>query len=119
MDDTVVALPHPHVTFRTREVFENRVKKLIDLGVNALEISATAPAEWVELILQTRTKYGLLLTFGSDSHGIGKTDVYHGELGTMNPHVSLIPHGIEYWKDEFLLRTYGNAYRCMKYGDFS
>jgi hypothetical protein len=37
----------------------------------------------------------------------------------MNPHIDSIPEGIEYWKDEFLMRTNGYAYRIMKSGDFS
>jgi hypothetical protein len=82
---TVISLPHAHVTFKTVDEFQARVSKLVDIGMNAIEISATMPVEWVQVVDQTRTKYDLLLTFGSDSHGIGKTDAYHGEFMTLNP----------------------------------
>ena len=82
---TVISLPHAHVTFATVDEFHVRIGKLVDIGMNAIEISATMPLEWVQVVDQTSKKYNLLLTFGSDYHGIEKVDTYHGEFMELNP----------------------------------
>jgi hypothetical protein len=118
-DDSVISLPHANVSFTTIEEMHTRIGKLVDIGLSAIEISVQAPKEWIEAILRIRARYDLLLTFGSDSHGLGRIDRYHGEFATLNPHLSAYPEKLEYWKEKFLDRTYGSSYRSMMSGDFS
>lgn len=118
-ENTVISLVHPHLTFFTQAEFQERIGRLVGLGLSAIEINNQAPPEWVELILRTRKEYDLLLTFGSDSHGAEVVDRIHGEFGTINPHIAHRTGGLEYWKERFLYVTYGDAYRHMMNGDFS
>lgn len=118
-ENTVISLVHPHLTFATQAEFQERIGRLVELGLSAIEINNQAPPEWVELILRNRKEYDLLLTFGSDSHGAGVVDRIHGELGTINPHIANRTSGLEYWKERFLYVTYGDAYRHMMNGDYS
>lgn len=107
--DTVVSLPHANVSFRTIEEMEWRIWWLVNQGLNAIEINKEAPKEWVESIYRVRKKYGLLMTFGSDSHGLERMDSSHGKFGTLNSHIETP----EYWKDKFLEKTYGSIYSPM------
>ncbi len=119
IENTVISLPHPNFTFRTIDEFSKRIRGLVDLGLNAVEINTTASREWVEVILKARKRYGLLLTFWSDSHGIGKVDTYHGDFAMLNPHILPYSGALEYWKEQFLLKAYGYNYRMMKSGEYS
>lgn len=118
-ENTVISLVHPHLTFATQGEFKERIGKLVELGLSAIEINNQASLEWVELILRTRRQYDLLLTFGSDSHGAGVVDSIHGELGTINPHIAHRTSGLEYWNERFLYVIYGDAYRHMINGNYS
>ncbi len=71
------------------------------------------PQEWVDVIYETRSKYKLLLTFGSDSHGVDMVDKRHGKLGSINPYY-MQRYGqedLEWHKFRFLCRVNGSAYR--------
>ncbi len=68
--------------------FESRARALIETReINALEIHASAPPEWVTLYQKIRRETDILLTFGSDCHFESKFDGKHAWLGTLNSHV--------------------------------
>ena len=68
--------------------FEKRARTLIEAReINALEVHASAPPEWVALYQKIRRETDILLTFGSDCHFESNSDGKHAWLGTLNPHV--------------------------------
>lgn len=120
LSNTVLAVPHPHLTFKTIERFSEAIDSLV-LGINAIEISSTMPQEWVDVVYETRRKYKLLLTFWSDSHGVDKTDATHGKLWGINSYY-MQRYGsddLERHKSRFLHRVNGPTYRSAMSWTFS
>lgn len=83
----VLSIAHPNHTFKSLEEFSTLVPGYVDKGVNALEIHISTPPEWINLILETKKKYNLLLTFGSDCH-FEKISAKHGMIGDLNPYLA-------------------------------
>lgn len=117
MENAVVSVAHPDKTFESIEEFRARIGGLIEQWVNAVEINSDASEDWVRAIAMVRKEYDLIFTFGSDVHNLRWVGENKKVLGNMNPFVTR--WAAEYWKQEFLLRTYGHNYRMMKSGEYS
>jgi 3',5'-nucleoside bisphosphate phosphatase len=90
-EGAVCSIAHSHLNYSKLGMseFTERALSLIDNGqINALEIHASAPLEWVELYQSIRSRTGILLTFGSDCHFETRSDGKHAWLGNLNQHVS-------------------------------
>lgn len=89
----IVSLAHPNVTFSESKwgipAFQRTIGDYVEKWVNAIEINTKASAEWVETILETQKRFGLILTFGSDCHQIGYDgrDGKHASIGEQNPFI--------------------------------
>lgn len=67
----ILSIAHPNFTFQREgvEEFENRiVEKIVESGVNGIELNSQATPEWTEAVLRIRERFDLVLTFGSDCH---------------------------------------------------
>lgn len=68
----IVSVAHPNFTFeKYGEIaeFASRMTTYAELGINAIEINPFANQVWMDAILRTADRVGMILTFGSDSHG--------------------------------------------------
>lgn len=87
----IVSLAHPNVTFDEKkwwiQEFERTLPDYVRKWVRGIEVNSIAPHEWVKVILKARSKYDLILTFGSDCHNIGKPDSTHSSIGRLNPFI--------------------------------
>ncbi len=89
-DHTIRSIAHSHLNYEDLgpEKFSQHVISLVQKNlINALEIHASAPPEWVQTYLKISKRLGILLTFGSDCHFEGKGTPSHAWLGSLNPHV--------------------------------
>lgn len=85
----ILSIAHPNHTFNSIEEFQSLAPNYIERGVNALEIHISTPPDWIQVILKTREKYNLLLTFGSDCHFDTRNDGKHGMIGDLNPYLDI------------------------------
>lgn len=83
----ILTLAHPNFEF-TIDQFRERIWGYVDLWVNAIEINSMASEEWVKILLETKEKYNLLLTFWSDCHFNESTDEKHWDFWSMNPYIN-------------------------------
>ncbi|MDD4151429.1 MAG: hypothetical protein PHR68_02335 [Candidatus Gracilibacteria bacterium] len=84
--DNIFSLAHPNLTFENNiSYFKEKVKKLVEFGLNAIEINSIASKEWIEEIIKLQKKYDLILTFGSDCHFREDFDGKHREIFKLNP----------------------------------
>ncbi|EKE28614.1 MAG: hypothetical protein ACD_3C00037G0005 [uncultured bacterium (gcode 4)] len=84
-NNTVISLAHPQRLFRNTQEFKRRIWQYVDLGINALEISATAHKAWEHDIIRAKKEHWVILTFwgGSDSDKIKGED--HKYVWRINP----------------------------------
>lgn len=88
----LLSIAHPNFTFKKWiSEFEAELPYYVERGVYGVEVNAKATKDWVEAILEARDKYGLILTFWSDSHKIGRADDKHWDFWDMN---SLVPEAL-------------------------
>lgn len=82
----LLSIAHSNFTFsRDMDRIDTIILPYIEAGVEGIEINTEASPEWVDTILRTKKRYGLVLTFGSDCHFKNPWDGKHNELGTRNP----------------------------------
>lgn len=85
-NNAILSIAHPNHTFRDIEEFKTLVPSYVERGVNALEIHLSTSPEWIEVLLETRKRFDLLLTFGSDCHFHPNDREKHGMIGSLNPY---------------------------------
>ena len=85
-NNAILSIAHPNHTFDSIQEFQKLVPSYVEKWVNALEIHYSTSPEWIKVILETREKFNLLLTFGSDCHFENGNDK-HGMIGDLNPHL--------------------------------
>ncbi|MDP2103365.1 MAG: PHP domain-containing protein [Candidatus Gracilibacteria bacterium] len=85
--DAIISLAHPNFTFHDTHTFREQIGRLVDQGVNAVELNALADKTWVHAILHVKHEYNLILTMGSDSHFKREADKKHALFGTINPYL--------------------------------
>ncbi len=104
-DNAILSIAHPNFTFKKGiEEFKKELPYYVEKWVNAIEINAKASEDWVEVIIEVKEKYNLILTFGSDCHAIWLDDDKHANFGTMNPY-------IESEKYEYLIKENLDKFR--------
>lgn len=89
-NNALLSIAHPNHTFKDREEFQRLVPGYIERGVGAIEMHISTSPEWIEIILEMRERFDLLLTFGSDCHFDSRTDNKHGMIGDLNPHLDSV-----------------------------
>lgn len=83
--DNIFSLAHPNLTFENNILyFQEKVKKLVDFWLNAIEINSIASKEWIEEIIKLQKKYDLILTFWSDCHFREDFDWKHRNMFGLN-----------------------------------
>lgn len=80
--DYVYSIAHPNLTFKTPDKLEEFLKRNNNSWINWIEINATAPNEWIKIIVEIWKKFNLMFTFWSDFHN--KRDNIHWDLWEMN-----------------------------------
>lgn len=99
----VVSVAHPNFTFeKYGEIaeFESRMTKYAELGIRAIEINPFANATWIESIQRTANRVGMILTFGSDSHG--EADERHQGLGGIHALAQANPQIVQKSMDQLI-----------------
>jgi hypothetical protein len=87
-DNTIVSLAHPGYTFQSIDVFRAHISRLIDRGVNAIELTSTGDQAWTESIIyisedrMDSMSDPIIYTHGSDCHDLypAKSNTHHGIL---------------------------------------
>jgi histidinol phosphatase-like PHP family hydrolase len=82
-----LSLAHPNFTFRKNEQWFLDFIEQYHNKFNWIEINSKATEDWVKLIVDTSVKYGMILTFWSDSHHKW-SDSKHWDLWDMNEFVT-------------------------------
>jgi hypothetical protein len=116
-DNTIVSLAHPWYTFPSIDVFRAHISRLIDRGVNAIELTSTGEQAWTESILSVSEDRmdsmsdPIIYTHGSDCHDLypAKDDTHHGVLWDMSPYVSDFQRHSS--REDILYRIGGADYR--------
>ena len=84
-DNAILSIAHPNFTFKKwPEEFKKELSYYIDAWVNAIEFNAKVDYAWWKVIMESREKYDLILTFGSDCHMIWWDDDKHATFWTMS-----------------------------------
>jgi predicted metal-dependent phosphoesterase TrpH len=81
-----LSVAHPNFSFKKfggPEGWAARLDRYAELGIEGVELNPFAKPEWVAAIREQAEKRGLIVTFGSDSHG--PRDSTHGTLGELHP----------------------------------
>lgn len=92
----VVSVAHPNFTFEKYggiEEFEKRMTVYAKLGITAIEVNPFASWVWIDSIIRTADRVGMILTFGSDSHG--EEDARHLGLGQLHRIARMAPQIVQ------------------------
>lgn len=99
-EDLTLAVAHPNFSFNKKlskqysahtewqklETFERvLVPRLAEIWLVNYEVNALANQAWIDVIRRTREKFGGIITFWSDNHGLDSFDSTHGIFGKQNP----------------------------------
>lgn len=88
-NNALLSIAHPNFTFaKDIQEIDTIIEPYIEMGIQWIEINAAATAEWVEVILRIKNRYGLILTFWSDCHFKNLWGGKHSELWDRNPHLN-------------------------------
>jgi histidinol phosphatase-like PHP family hydrolase len=117
----VVSVAHPNFTFeKFGEIaeFESRMGEYAELGISAVEINPFADAAWLASVRTTADRVGMMLTFGSDSHG--EIDERHRGLGGLHEIAITDPRLVQDSMDRLLSaisgRNASDRRNALKYG---
>ncbi len=117
----VVSIAHPNFTFeKYGEIseFESRMGEYADIGITAVEINPFANGEWLDSVRKTSERVGMILTFGSDSHG--EADERHQGLGGLHSISQSNPQLVQCSMDQLLSiirqEDVANRRNALKYG---
>lgn len=92
----VVSVAHPNFTFEKYggiEEFEKRMEVYAKLGISAIEVNPFANWVWIDSVIKTAERTGMILTFGSDSHG--EEDARHLGLGQLHRIARMAPQMVQ------------------------
>lgn len=117
----VVSVAHPNFTFEKYggiPEFEARMGAYAEMGIAAVEVNPFAEADWLDSVRKTSDRVGILLTFGSDSHG--EADERHRGLGGLHEIASTEPWLVQESMDRLLSvisgRNIADRRNALKYG---
>ena len=82
----LLSVAHPNFSFMKKggpQGWADRLDRYAQLGIEGVELNPFAGPEWVAEIRRQSEARGLVVTFGSDSHG--PRDATHGALGEIHP----------------------------------
>jgi len=89
----IAVLAHPHRLKLNNEELEKYIKKLVDHGLNGIECyHSTSTLEQTEFFLKLAKKFNLIITGGSDHHGVPEET--YKEFGMSNRLQRKIPESI-------------------------
>ena len=88
-DNAIMSIAHPNFTFKKGvEYFKKELPDYIEKWVNAIEFNAKVDYKWGKAIMESKEKYDLILTFGSDCHMIWWDDDKHATFWTVSPFIN-------------------------------